>query len=676
MKPMSNRFRIFAALPGVLIFCQPFYNSAIAAADGAKESGKALRAPAAPPQKTTSLGLPSITPGSAEEIKALLAKAPKASDYPNAASAMLLDLMDVVVKPDGSSVSVTRQAKKIFTKRGRDDESEIKIPYNAAFESVRIIRARTIKPDGSVVNIKKEDIRESRPSDYDDVVVKAFSLPAVDDDCIIDYEYVTESKESQMPGQFWQSWYFQGGFDPVMKTKLTVTVPKNVKLHENISNSPVKATVKALPDGKNVLYTWEDNNVAPFETEPLMPDTDKLVPKLYLSTVPSWQAVADWYSDLAKDRMNADAALKAQTQTLIQGKTTPEEKARAIFYYVQEKTRYVAISLGKSAYQPRPASLTYANKYGDCKDMATLLVAMLREAGISAYPVLIKMDSKDKRSAELPSPGAFNHAICKAEINGKDYWLDATAAVCPWGVIPGVDRGCEVMVIKDGKGVWETIPFGEPEDNRFERTVKLTLAPDGSATGTIAITGNGDTDMALRSSLRDWPESKRRLYAENLALSVGANPRVTDVSVSDYKDMTAPVTLKMDVSFPSWANQSGDLLIFKAKPEQTGGVSSNPFREDFRKNNIVQNSFSMASTTLDLTLPKDHVVLSLPKDANIKSDLGQFTRVIKQDGDKLNIVVSQKVLRADIPFTRYDEVRKYFGDFLKAVDESVILKKR
>ena len=665
MKRTPDLYRLAVALPGVALLCAPTRVWA---------EGKL---PAGPPQKVASLGLPTVTPGSKEEIKLLLEKAPKAADYPNAASAMLLDLMDVVVRPDGSTYAITRQAKKIFTKRGRDDESEIKIPYNAAFETVRVTRARTIKPDGTVSEIKKEDIRESRPSDYDDVAVKAFSLPAVDDDCIIDYEYITEQKESQMPGQFWQNWYFQGGFDPVMKTKLTVTVPKAVKINERIINSSVKAMKKDLPDGKNVLYTWEDNNVAPFETEPMMPNPDKSLPKLYLSTVSSWQSVADWYYDLAKDRMTADATIKTQTQELIKGKTTAEDKAKSIFYYVQEKTRYVAISLGKSAFQPRPAGATYANKYGDCKDMATLLVAMLREAGIkTAYPVLLQMDSKDKRSAELPSPGAFNHAICKAEIDGKDYWLDATAAVCPWGVIPGADRGCEVLVVKEeGKGVWETIPFGTPEDNRADREIKLKINPDGSAGGTISITGNGDTDMSLRAIMRDLPESKRRLYAENLAQSVGTNPRVTGVTVTDFKDMASPMKLTMDVTFPNWANQSGDLLLFRAKPDQTTGVGSSPFREDFRKNNIVQDSFSMASATMEVTLPKGFTPLSLPKDSEIKSELGSFSRTVKLTGDTLAITVSGKNFRADVPSSRYEEVRKYYTDYLKAADESVILKK-
>jgi hypothetical protein len=407
-----------------------------------------------------------------------------------------------------------------------------------------------------------------------------------------------------------------------------------------------------------------------------MPSVEKLLPKLYISTVPTWDAVAQWYYDLAKDRMTADDSVKAMTKQLIDGKTTPEEKAKAIFYYVEEKTRYVAISLGKSAYQPHPAGGTLANKFGDCKDMTTLLVAMLREAGVTANPVLLNMGSKDKRSAELPSPGAFDHAICLAQIDGKDYWLDATAATCPWGTIPDADRGCEVLVVRDGgKGEWKTIPFGDANDNQSERTVKLTLSPDGSASGTVSITGNGDTDITMRAILRDLPESKRRPYMENLAKTIGANPRVTNVTVSDYKDMSKPVTLTMDVTFPSWAKQSGDLLLFAARPDQTSASQSSPFSEDGRKYNVTQDSSALGAATLELTLPKGYTLLSVPKDTNIKSELGRYERAVKQDGDKLSISVKGENYRADVPPSRYDDVRKYYDAYLKAADEQVVLKK-
>ena len=619
---------------------------------------------------------PSVPPGSAEEVKLLLQNAPKASDYPNAASAFLLDLMDIDVRPNGSVRSVTRVTRKIFNKRGRDEEAEVKIGYNSTYETVKVLRARTIRPDGTIVDVRPEDIRDSHPSDYEDVAVKAFSLPAVDDDCIIDYEYETVQKESLMPGQFWQPWAFQAGFNPVMKTRLSVTIPKSLPLQQRMVNTTVKPKTQEVDGGKATQYIWEDSNLPALETEPLMPPLYRLIPKMTISTVPDWQTLAKWYYRLAKDRLVADDTIKAKVRELTAGKTAPEDKAKALFYYVQQRTRYVSVALGQSAIQPRFASRTLAEQYGDCKDMTTLLVTMLREAGITAYPALLSMDSKDKRSAELPSPGAFDHEICYAEIGGKTYWMDSTAAVCPFGTIPVADRGCESLVLKEGgQGVWNTIPIGNPDEIRSERRVSLTLSPDGAATGTILMTGTGDSDMEFRSLLRDFPENKLRLLMEDYARTIGANPKVSDFKVSDYRDMERPVTITINVSFPTYANQSGDLLIFRARPDQTSGTSSTPFTEDFRRNAIWQAAPALGLSTLELTLPDGYSPIALPKYADIKSAMGHYERKVAQDGKKISVVVRGENFAAEVPPSRYDEIRGYYAAYMKAADEFIVVKK-
>lgn len=640
----------------------------------AKEGTNGVRN--APPSQTMTLGLPKVEPGSTEEAKLLMSTAPSASDYPNAAAAFLLDLENIEVRPDGSSRKVIRATKKIFNKRGRDDEAEVKVGYNSHYQTLTVVRARTIKPDGTIVEVKPEDIRTSRPSDYDDYEVLAFSMPAVEDGSIIDYEYVIDEKESMMPGQFWSSWYFQGGFDPVMLTRLSVTVPKGMKLNEQIINSAVKPKVTESKDGKAMVYTWEDNNVAPLELEPMMPSPETVLPTLFISTVPSWQKIADWYYTMAKDRTIADESVKKTAREVTKGKNTAIDKAKAIFYYVQGKTRYVAIELGKSAYQPRSAPSILTNQYGDCKDMTTLLVSMLREVGITAHPVLLEAGSKETKKDKLPSPGAFNHAICLAEIGGEKFWLDATAELCPWGVIPSADRGCDALVIRDGVGTFETIPYGTPEDNKTEQKARLKLNPDGSATGSVTLTGTGDLDIALRGVLRDLPVTKMRPYAEGtLAAGIAPDPRVSDVRTSDFRDMEAPTFISYDVTFPSWAQASGDLLIFKARPDQASGAKSSPFREDIRQLPIKQDDIAVGASRLELELPEGYEVLSIPQNVDIKSDLGRFTRTVEKDGNKLIIVTRGENYRAEVPASRYDEVRKYYRDYLKASDDSVILKK-
>ncbi len=613
------------------------------------------------------------------EAKKLIASAPKAGQFPNAAKVTLLDLSDIDVKADGSARTITRQTVKVFNERGRDDQGEVTIPYSADIEKVRVIHARTIKPDGTIVNVKPTDIVDqalSGDGEYSDARALRFSMPAIEPDSIVDYEYETTQKASHMPGQWWSRWYFQSGTDPVVLSKLTVKIPKSLTLKEQIKNTPVKAVVTDADGGKSSLYTWAAKNVDALEPEPMMPSADNVLPTLQVSTLSSWQGIADWYTGLAKDRSVATPEIKTLTATVTKGKTTPEEKAKAIFYYVEEKTRYVAKELGIGAYQPRSASEVCENKLGDCKDMATLLVAMLREAGVTAHPVLLRAGDKDKTSDDLPSPGAFNHAICLAEIDGKKFWLDATAQVCAWGQIPGGDRGVEAFVIRDGKGEFEVIPTGGPEDNRTDQNVQITLKPDGSATGKVAIAGTGDVDMGLRATLTYLPENKMRPFMESLAQRIGPNAKIVDYKTTNPRDKDTPVKISMTVDFPSWATKSGDILVFKARPEQTSGSASSPFRDDdMRTMSVYQPSAAMGVSLLEVTLPTGFGVLSLPAATEVKSDLGKYERKVTQDNGKLTITTAGVNYRANVAPTRIGEVRSYYKDYLRAADESVVVKK-
>ncbi len=619
------------------------------------------------------------TPGSAAEAKKLAASAPDAAQFPNAAKATLLDLADITVRPDGSSRTVTRMTVKVFNERGREAEGEVRLPYEQGRQTITVVFARTIRPDGSVVVVKPEDIHDQGydegDNSYTDARVKAFSMPALEPGAIVDYQYITEEKAPYIEGQFWTQWYF-ANLDPVKHSRLTITLPKAMKLREDLDNTSIKGRKEELPDGQSVRYTWEMKDIDPLELEPMMPDPSRYLPQLHVSTLPSWQSVADLYWTLSKDRMVANEEIKRITADLIKGKNSPEEKAKAIFYYVEEKTRYVAKELGIGAIQPRPAALTCENKYGDCKDMTTLLVAMLGEAGIKAHPVLLKAGSKAPIREDLPGLNAFNHAICLAEIGGKKFWLDATAQICPWGEIPGADRGCDAFVIRDGKGQFETIPHFTPEENQQSLSAKLDLNPDGSAKGKITITGTGDVNMALRGTLIYLPPDKIKPVVERIAQGLAANARVTDYRLSDFRDKDKPVTIEMDVTFPSWAKKSGDLLVFNARPEQVGGGTSTPFGPDtIRRTPITQENSAMGKSVLELTLPPGFTVLAVPDAADVKSDIGHYTRSVSVTGNTLTIQISGKDFRGTIPPNRYGEVQSYFDRYLKAVDESVVVKK-
>ena len=614
-------------------------------------------------------------PAPSSDAAALLRNAPASSRWPNAQKATLLDLADIVVRPDGTARTVTRQAIKIFTNRAREEESEIRIPYNAAFEKVRLVRARTIRPDGSVLTVRPSDIRTAKPSEYDDARILSVSMPGVQPGCVIDYEYVTEQTASQMPGHFWTQWYFQSGTDPVVRTRLTVTVPKGKQLFSKLRNSTVQPTVRDSSDGKSTVSVWEQRDVAPFELEPMMPPAETLLPKLTLSTIPDWDTVARWYAGLATGRDTASPEIKALARKLTAGKTDPVEKARAIFHHVQEQTRYVAIELGISAYQPRPAARTLRNEYGDCKDMATLLVSLLREAGIPAWPVLLEAGWKGTVSESLPAPSAFNHALCQAKIGGVSYWLDATAQVCPFGVVPAADRGCEVLVVRDGKAVFERIPPGAGTDEQTIVNARLTLAPDGSASGNVSIEGFGDSGMALRAGLRMTTRDRIRPFAEQLLSPLGANPRVGKVQLPDVANRDAPSKISAEVRFPNWATPSGDLLLFRARPDQAGSPVASPFDDINRVHPIHQSDTRRQTSILEVIIPDGFDVVSLPEDKDVKGPLGRFGRTIRRDARKITIEIVNDDIASEVGPTAYKNVRDYLDIFLKSYTESIVLRK-
>ncbi|MCX6366616.1 MAG: DUF3857 domain-containing protein [Armatimonadetes bacterium] len=617
-----------------------------------------------------------LTQTDVAELKALLASAPQASEFPNAAKATLLDLADITVRPDGSAKIVTRQAIKILNQRGREQEAEIKIPYNGSYETVKLIRARTLRPNGVVVEVKPTEVRSGAASEgYDDAKVLSFSMPAVEPGCLIEYEYVTEQKTSPLPGHFWFQWYFQGGFDPVQHTRLRITVPSTLKLARKLRNSAIEPTIRTAPDSKSVVYTWEQKNVAPLNIEPLMPPAERQLPKLTVSTVPSWQSVADWYTKLARAASQGDPTVTAMAQELTKNCRTEEEKARAIFYYVQDKTRYVAIELGISAYQPRPASRTLTVQYGDCKDMATLLVALLRAAGITAHPVLLQAGEPFPQQVELPSPHAFNHAICQAQVGGKTYWLDATAQVCRFGDIPQADRGVEVLVIKDGKAVFETVPEASPAEALNLQQASVVLDSEGAAMGTVQLSGTGDYELSLRANLVVKSNDERKKYAEALLGSIGVNPRIESLQLTDISNRDTPLSISSKTRFANWATVSGDLLLFKARPDQASPAFASPFVEDNRLYPIYQSEPRLMRANLEVTIPEGYSYLYIPKPISGESALGSFSRTVQQEGRKLTISIEVQDRRATVPATEYPALRQYIDRYLRMYGELVIARK-
>ena len=606
---------------------------------------------------------------------AIAKAAPSASAFPNAGAITLRDETTDVLHADGSHAEHVHQTIKIFNQRGRDS-ADVTIPYNEATQTVTGLHARTLKPDGSILPVKPEEVHVSSPyagdAMYDDAKYVRFSLPGVEDGAIVDYAYTVTTRKATLPGQYADRWTFQGDSDPVRMSRFTLVAPASLALQTQMHNTPaLTPVVRTSADGKTKTYVWQMQNLADLTSEPMMPPGDTYLPWMEVTTLPSWQSVAGWYQKLAAPRMAATPEIAALVKQLTAGKTTDTDKARALFYWVESRTRYVALELGLSAYQPHAAGEVCRNRYGDCKDMATLLLTMLHQAGIqSAWPVLLDAGNKEPQHDHLASPGAFDHAIVRADIDGKPYWFDCTAELSAFGEIPQGDRGVDAFVIRNGVGAFETIPLGPPAVNGEVDDIQVNLQPDGSADCTTKVAMVGDNALSLRSGLRSVKPDQIPQVFQGIVRKMSANATLTKDSFSPPEDRDAPVQMEVSFHAPLFALVAGSLLILT-----NNGADTSVFAPDTRRYPLYQSANTQSVSDTRIVVPKGYHVLVQPADIHQKTALGQMDITYTLSG---NVLTAHKVYQQQpttVAPADYQKLKTQMEHLSAQAKEPIVLQK-
>jgi transglutaminase-like putative cysteine protease len=643
-------------------------------------SAQCFAAPPLKAHKPTQAAHSAATPGALDpELKAAIASAPAPGRWPNSNYARLLDIGNVTVKSDGTIIAKYRTTYKLFNQRARD-LAEVNLPYNASYQDIHVLSARTIRKDGTVVDVKPEDIRVSSPYHeylmYDDAQGVGFSMPAIEDECIIDYTWEEVTRPMLMPGQFWTYWGFSG-LEPVGLCRYVLKSPADKKLNFKVYNDEtLKPVVTLSTDGKFKTYTWERSNINPIEVEPGMPRMSDVGSWMEISSLDSWQDVAHWFWGLQSPQARSTPAIKSTVTELIAGKTSDADKARAIYDWVANRTRYVGLEFGLSAFRPHPATEVHDKRYGDCKDKANLLITMLGLAGIKAKPVLLHADERRPASDQLPTLNAFNHCIALAEVAGNDVWLDATAETCAYGDIPYSDRGVQALVVGDGKGEFKTIPTYRPQDNGVDVRSQVTLQADGNAEAAYEVTMRGESGQSLRATVRALTPSQRQEMMSKMAQRFATGGSLKSYTLPDGSDKTGPYVFKMVTTAPAYAEVADDLLIV---PIGIAGNApqTNPYTQESRVWPIVEEDASETHTETTVALPAGYSAGKMPADLDMTNALQEYRRQITKsaDGRTVTIVSDMTVHPGRIPAADYPKIKDYYAALLKTANQKIVVKK-
>lgn len=606
----------------------------------------------------------------------VIAAAPDEKNYPQAGALILFCDEKVEITAQNTSVSSLHYIIKIINERGKEEFAETQIGYDSTYERVELEYARVIKPDGTVAEVGSRHIRDvSRYLNfplYSNARVFIISFPEVAEGSVIEYKAKVYSNYLVNKKDYVTAYPVQSA-EPILQAYFSISLPSDRQIHikllnQEYNNFSAKLQPAVSKDAGLNLYAWSFKNVPQIIPESSMPPDCKVNPAILISTFDSWKAVYDWWWPLAKDKINADKDIKAKVKELIKGAATEEAKARAIYNYCAQKIRYVAVEYGQAGYEPHAAELVFRNKYGDCKDKAILLITMLKEAGISAWPVLIPTKELYDLNGDFPTM-YFNHAICMANLGGKDYILDPTAETCSFADLPPQDQDRGILVIKENTFEIRKSPLFEPGHNLVKQLTQLKVNNDESINVNKQVFVRGEYDQAQRYWLLYTPPEliEESLKERIQSFSIGA--KLIKYDIQNLGDLNTPVVLTYEFSGQEYFTRAGLLRIM---PQLTG-IDTSIVAKAQRKYPIEFISLDSKENILELQLPAGFKVKYLPQSIAEESPWLDFSAEYRVSADKISFVQKNKVKKPVIGIGEYAQFKQFYESLAKKIKQRVVL---
>ena len=491
---------------------------------------------------------PVLSAFSMYSVDSLVHAAPDQREYENDPGVILLDDTKRVVFEQGASMVVRELLVKTFNTKGIDAWKEYGIGYNSYNEVLTVEKAVTIKKDGSEIK-----------ADVDDGQVVFKSLEP--NDCLYLKWKVKNYYSGMLSKHFWDTHYFNG-FYPVRIDRYALMVPKDVPFTHRTQCTTDEPRVREVADG--VLYEWQLKNEPAIRYEQEMPGLQDIGKMLTITSLPSWDYVASWYSDLARTKTRSTFEIKDQVEDLFAGKKemSDEERVRAIYDFITENIRYSSVSFRQSAYVPQRARKVLVQRLGDCKDVATLCIAMLNEAGIKAHYVLVNTWD-DGYNRSVPPSIAFNHCIVGVDLKSGVRHIDLTASNYSVGSVPPVVNGAFSLAIEEG--THEPVYLGPDQFQRSDLIRRSTamLNDDNSMTSTCASQRYGAMSAYERSRYRNKSEAERVKTLTEALSGDFPNVKVKSVAIRDIDRLDPCMEDTCTFTVPQFVSEAGGYKLIR-----------------------------------------------------------------------------------------------------------------
>ena len=494
--------------------------------------------------------------------------------WKGAGAVVVYDRTEVRVEETGLGHVHRHRLVKILTEDGARDQATQRFDYDPASNWIRIESIRIVRAGGSVQSIDPAaaiDLPAPAEMIYWGARMKVLSLPRLrvgdavevstykkgfqiaylaDDSSPEDERYIPP-----MRGHYYDVVTFQESL-PMKEKTYQLRVPRDKPVQFAVYNGTLRSSL-SFADSMFV-YAWEARDVPAFEPEPRTPDQTDIVPKVVLATVENWGAKSRWFFQVNDPVFAANDAIRSKVAELTAGLKTDEERMAVLLHWVAQEIRYSGLSMGKGeGYTLHPGIMTFEERCGVCKDIAGMLVTLLRAAGFTTYPVMTDAGAR----VEAVPADQFNHCVVAVpRPDGTFTMLDPTWAPFDraiWSRYEGEQN--YVIGSPRGEGRSQIRSF-RPEESRMVLSGRSEVAADGSIEGDMTISGIGASDTRIRGGLGDAPAGDRSTYFADLLAGLGPGVEVTEYAMTDPRDFSRDVEIKLHYRVPRYAAVGESLL--------------------------------------------------------------------------------------------------------------------
>jgi len=627
-------------------------------------------------------------------------------------ASVLSDSTELTLKTDGTNEIRYHYIIKILSEAGCERYAEYPVYYDGERDSVNIVRARTIKPDGTFLEVGQKAVNEVTRANlavmdaggaYPSLKKRVVSFPGVEKGCCLEIIYERTCFKPPMPGQIWGSLAFQKEI-PIKEKTFSISVPLGIRLNFRMRNSTLQPRVGMKLN--RVIYSWRAADVSPRLQERGESPAADFTPYLFYSTLKTWDDIGKWYSGLFYANIDPGAISKETAGRLVGEDDTREEAVKRLFKYVATEIRGLPLlNFGEGGYAPRPASKVISSGYGNCQDKVLLLSALLRSSGIESYPALVhwrKMTYKKKQGrydyqywwgmkaessdlvAEAPSPEQFQYLVLAVPQPGRKngyLFLDPSANCDTYPELPYGIRGCPCLVATpEGGALLETMA-APAEENLSQTSMSLKLGPDGTLSGKLDCRAKGYFDHLTREEFLFLDPKQTRECLLGAVSGISGRITLQSYSVSEMRDIFQQPHLTADFKCQAYGQVQGRLMLLELPklPFEFARISDQLdylLTSEDRSWPLWLESTMSSAIDISLELPRGYFVETIPPEMTIDNPIGHLKVSCRAGGDKIiwreEMVIDKQNIRPE----EYQLLRQLQRGSLHTANRLVILKKK